>query len=510
MRYFSRGSDGSQREEAPPQLLYKLEDMLEDQILFPWDRSLWTNEEVPEVATNIVAVAKKAANLAPPNSGQELFKADTESDGGDEGVLASQTGKMHDFEHHGLDLNRWINDLDTDEELSDTEYHEVSEGEDDGSDWESDEEYAEGVIEELSEAAGVTIRGRWVDDHSEKEPLWQDMVMALELWEDPSLSAFRETKAVGNRPPKQRPTIMTPRGEIEDMKEEWDLFIDRTRASSFKEAWHKADLESGAQDRYAETQKILKAYVEFFAKGTKSSWAPSMLERQFMLMLLLEIHPSVHRRIKRDMTFANALVTFFFQQDNPFFSSEEGLPWKNSALFNQAERAKHVPDVRSSHSNRTRPASQWEEWDKIRQSVMKSGNGALLWASDKYPQEWKYITRPTIAHLYRHGLLAPRYKPEYSGCAVCLEEPERPDKPELYFDFREDAQEMKPRQPMQDPLAVTPLLETARDYASKNPDAYFSVIRIWSAPHFWPLMLGYDNRDGTSFADDTGRTWECK
>ncbi|THV98725.1 hypothetical protein D6D26_06262 [Aureobasidium pullulans] len=512
MRYFSRGSDGSHREEAPPQLLYKQEDMLEDQVLFPWDRSLWTDEEIPETASKIIAVAKKAADLAPANSGHELMlaDADAESNAGDEGVLASQTGKMHNFEHHGLDLNRWINDLDTDEELSDTEYQEVSEGEDDGSDWESDEEYAEGVIEELSEAAGVTIRGRWVDDHNEKEPRWQDMVMALELWEDPSLSNLRENKAVGYRAPRQLPTIMTSRGEIEDMKEEWELFIDRTRASSFKEAWHKADLEPGAQEKYAETQKIMKAYVDFFAKGTKGPWAPGMLERQFMLMMLLEVDPDVHRRVKRDMTFANAMITCFFQRDSPFFSSEEGMPWKDSALFDQAERAKHIPDVRSSHSNRTRSATQWEDWDKIRNDVMKSGHGALLWASDKYPQDWKYITRPTIAHLYRHGLLAPRYKPEYSGCAVVLEEAARPAKPELYFDFREDAQEMKPRQPMQDPLKVAPLLDSARDYAAKNPDAYFSILRIWSAPHFWPLMLGYDNRDGTSFADDIGRTWEWK
>jgi hypothetical protein len=512
MRYFSRGTDGSHREEAPPQLLYKQEDMLEDQVLFPWDRSLWTNEEIPEAASKIIAVAKKAADITPANSGHELMLADADADdnGGEEGVLASQTGKMHNFEHHGLDLNRWINDLDTDEELSDTEYQEVDEGEDDGSDWESDEEYAEGVIEELSEAAGVTIRGRWVDDHNEKEPRWRDMVMALELWEDPELSTIRENKAVGHRGPRMPPNDMSSAEEIEDMKAQWDLFIDRTRASSFKEAWHKADLEPGAQEKYAETQKIMKAYVDFFAKGIKGPWAPNMLERQFMLMLMLGVDPGVHRRIKRDMTYANAMMACFFQGNNPFFTSAEGRQWGYSALFDQEARAKIVPDVRSSHSNRTRAADQWKAWDEVRHEVMKSGQGMFLWASEKYPQDWKYITRPTIAHLYRHGLLAPRYQPAYSGCAVVLEEPARPGKPELYFDFREDAQDMKPRQPMQDPLKVKPLLDSAREYLVDNPDAYFSFMRIWSAPHFWPLMLGYDNRDGTSFADDIGRTWEWK
>lgn len=38
----------------------------------------------------------------------------------------------------------------------------------------------------------------------------------------------------------------------------------------------------------------------------------------------------------------------------------------------------------------------------------------------------------------------------------------------------------------------------------------FSVLELWSAPHFWPLMLGYDNRANTSFMDGASRTWEWK
>lgn len=64
---------------------------------------------------------------------------------------------------------------------------------------------------------------------------------------------------------------------------------------------------------------------------------------------------------------------------------------------------------------------------------------------------------------------------------------------------------------LQDPFTIDPLLSHARRFAKSNPGgAVFSALKLWSAPHFWPLMLGYDNRDNTSFTDGAGRTWEWK
>ncbi len=38
----------------------------------------------------------------------------------------------------------------------------------------------------------------------------------------------------------------------------------------------------------------------------------------------------------------------------------------------------------------------------------------------------------------------------------------------------------------------------------------FAVLRLWSALHFYPLMIRYDNRRFCSFLDPLGRFWEWK
>lgn len=43
-----------------------------------------------------------------------------------------------------------------------------------------------------------------------------------------------------------------------------------------------------------------------------------------------------------------------------------------------------------------------------------------------------------------------------------------------------------------------------------NPSARFSVLRLWSAPHFYPLMFSYENRAMCTFLDDRSRLWEFK
>jgi hypothetical protein len=54
------------------------------------------------------------------------------------------------------------------------------------------------------------------------------------------------------------------------------------------------------------------------------------------------------------------------------------------------------------------------------------------------------------------------------------------------------------------------LLRHAKSFASNNPKARFALLRIWSSPYFWPLMLGYDNRVNTAFIDGKGRCWDWK
>lgn len=62
---------------------------------------------------------------------------------------------------------------------------------------------------------------------------------------------------------------------------------------------------------------------------------------------------------------------------------------------------------------------------------------------------------------------------------------------------------------MEDPSQIPPLLNTAKNFSTSHPNAKFALLRLWSAPYFYPLTVGHDKRDGFTFYDLTGRlfTW---
>jgi hypothetical protein len=59
-------------------------------------------------------------------------------------------------------------------------------------------------------------------------------------------------------------------------------------------------------------------------------------------------------------------------------------------------------------------------------------------------------------------------------------------------------------------ISVSALRTAYTTFSKSHPHARFSLLRIWSAPHFYPLMLGYDHRPALSFSDAVGRTWHWK
>ena len=54
------------------------------------------------------------------------------------------------------------------------------------------------------------------------------------------------------------------------------------------------------------------------------------------------------------------------------------------------------------------------------------------------------------------------------------------------------------------------LLTIARPFAASHPTARFALIKLWSAPHFYPLMLQIPSRLATAFLDPSGRSWQWK
>jgi hypothetical protein len=96
------------------------------------------------------------------------------------------------------------------------------------------------------------------------------------------------------------------------------------------------------------------------------------------------------------------------------------------------------------------------------------------------------------------------------GQAFAAAEKDRPL--DLFFDFRLLLDEIDLPAGREDPtkISIGFLRNKVRSFASSRPQARFSFLRVWSSPHFYPLMIGFDTRSWTSFRDLTGRIWEWK
>jgi hypothetical protein len=115
-------------------------------------------------------------------------------------------------------------------------------------------------------------------------------------------------------------------------------------------------------------------------------------------------------------------------------------------------------------------------------------------------------TNPTSHVVYKSGVIRNRADEYFAGQAIAAKEPHR-DSWDLFIDWRGTIPSITMPHTMQDPFSIPPFLTTARSFSAKNPNARFAILRLWSAPHFYPLMIGFDNQDGTSFRDLTGRTF---
>jgi hypothetical protein len=96
----------------------------------------------------------------------------------------------------------------------------------------------------------------------------------------------------------------------------------------------------------------------------------------------------------------------------------------------------------------------------------------------------------------------------FNGQAFSTAEPARPDKPDMFIDYRPIAGTIiMPPDAQPDPSTIPPFLTTARKFQNSHPNAKFAVLRLWSAPYFYPLTVGFDKRDNISFRDLTGRIY---
>lgn len=108
-------------------------------------------------------------------------------------------------------------------------------------------------------------------------------------------------------------------------------------------------------------------------------------------------------------------------------------------------------------------------------------------------------------------MICQSYSGAAAGVAIAKAEPGR--SMDLYIDYRVGIPLSKVVSHLTDP---TPLdrnfivSRAVRFQEEFGPGTRFSVLRLWSAPHFYPLMLGMDKRPMVAFLDDRGRCWEFK
>ncbi|KAK8122214.1 MFS allantoate transporter [Apiospora sp. TS-2023a] len=284
--------------------------------------------------------------------------------------------------------------------------------------------------------------------------------------------------------------------------------LDRDRGIALKQGIHLGDLEPGAQEKEM-FWFIVRTMDWLDVKAAYTGYNHDQLA------------PWPHSFIVQDLVQATACMAPFFSNIEAagpitaFINSAAGSEFRETALFRPQERAQTIPDRRTRTGFRTRPKSFWKEWD----TIIEHCRSRQKWHVADFPMEWSVAIRPIIAKLYRAGIIAPaNVEPHPAivpGYAIANTEPHRPGKLDLFIDYtdREGAAQIKQGwdKGMLRPDQWPELLPLARAFAAKHgSQSRFAVLRLWSAPHFYPLMIGEQNRSLFMFLDPIGRSWQWK
>lgn len=349
------GIPESVRKEAARATFYNEADAAEDRILFPEEHSSQTNA---------------------------LFKQNMSS--------------MTIFEKSGPDFERFVLDIDTDEEL----------GSEDGEDWEDscpsckgstddgdDVEQSRSNSTDASADGGESLEqfNKDFSNSSAFSTLEKLMSDTAKLFKAPPptaetidrefMSFVDREKSKGNDSrPLQREMFSLHRLPVVSVQTQADL------VAVFKESWHKADLEPGAQLKYSEALRMVKEMVTHNQFASPAGMTP------FAKLLRSIPGATEHRRSVTDMFNAFAAMSLFFSSN--FFESD-GTEYQDTLLIKQDERAKQLPSRRRYDSNKCMPREFWEEWDSIIKTARREHSGRV---DEAIPLEWNVAIRPFIAH----------------------------------------------------------------------------------------------------------------
>ncbi|PGH06359.1 hypothetical protein GX51_02369 [Blastomyces parvus] len=288
-----------------------------------------------------------------------------------------------------------------------------------------------------------------------------------------------------------------------DMRFEFMEFLDRQKAKIFKEAWHRADLERNGFAQWNELLQIRSkadANIPYMIATVANWWKP---------LVFLGYHPRTHSRVQADARHASLVTSLFFPVGNVFFDNcPEGEELRKSVLFRPVERGQTLPDRRGYRCPTSRGNKFFEEFDELARKCQKNQTHFL----DEISPEWDAALRPKIAHLFKEGVICLCYEPvdQIPGQTFAARENDRPL--DLFIDFRNMLHEIHMPSGREDPakISISFLRNKIKSHAALRPNARFSFLRVWSGSHFYPLMIGYDNRLWTSFIDEIGRAWSWR
>ncbi|KAL9600390.1 MAG: hypothetical protein Q9219_003240 [cf. Caloplaca sp. 3 TL-2023] len=394
-------------------------------------------------------------------------------------LYSGRTNALQDFVDSSPDFERFIYDLETDEELSSS----------DGSDYSPEDE---------SEVYG-SEEDELLENQEKVGESEQEENESLEETFDEESRSIDAVNRESTLPPLSKielddlallAQIKLPNTSGDKMKEDFYRFMDREKSKAFKQGWHAADLNPGGPDRQHEAQVIREQMVKY-------NLSTSDRYKHYQTLQFLNVHPCRHRRILPDARDARAMVTLFFHSD--FLSSEYGIMHKDSLLLKQKERALNPPPMRESASERHKSTDFWKDWDNHWKTHNRNAH---------YPVEWDVVIRPVIAKLYKAGIIKPTHLDSKHTFSRAMSAPGAEGKRDLFVDFRPIAENMVSPSYVQQPPSKDYLLSSIRRFSKNHAGARFAALRLWSAPHFYPLMNGLDKRHMTAFIDGLGRTWE--
>ena len=288
----------------------------------------------------------------------------------------------------------------------------------------------------------------------------------------------------------------------DDPETDFMQHLDREKSKVFKKCWYEAILDSDERAKYKATTALV---TQMTGKEKMSK-----RDKRFCLRLLiwLKVHTREHRLVWRDMVRAFAVISLFFSgglEEDP--TKVEKTKDTRAAIADTTSRAQTHPHSRTSKSNASQANDFWKEVDelyKVRRHPSTKQRIEYDWESDKK-------LRPVLAHLFKAGVIGPSYYEYALGNAVPLTR--SGNEGTLYIDYRRTRPTWPTREKglkqITDPYAID-LKKAARDFAIGKPNARFALLRVWSHSHFYPLMLGFENREIMGFEDEIERHWTWK